>query len=951
MRKYLLALASIVFLYPLIVDAQNLGGNPAAIRWSQVNGRQARVIFPAGLDSQASRIHYLATALDSLDEYSLGKENRKWNILLLNQTTQSNAYVRLAPIMSELYMNPAQDNFALGSLRWDDNLIIHEDRHMHQFSNFNKGITKVFSFLFGQEGQLLANGITIPDYFFEGDAVWQETLVSKQGRGRMPSFYNGFKALWLADKKYSWMQTRNGSLRNYLPDHYQVGYPLVAYGYEKYGEDFWKKVTTDAVKFKGLFYSFNHAIERHSKITYKQFREDALVYFKEKTLASSTPKETLDYITPPQKNNVVDYLFPAYVNNDTILVTKQSYNEINSFYFLINGKEQKLRVKDVVRDDYFSYKNGKVVYAALKSNARRANKDYSDIRLLDIYSNKQRNITSGATYFSPDINEAGTEIIAVKIARDGSNFLHRLDAANGSIIRQLPNPQNYFFTQTKYLNDAEAVTAARHPDGRMALLKIDLQTGAAENLTSFSYSVLGYPSVKNDTVYYSMMDVPKPDSKAYSKAVSDKLFAVDVKSKKMYQLTDNANGFYQPVVNDKGEMLASAFTAMGQLLVKINEAEIMWKEKDSSDIAVVSNISNMKTNHQNFLAQPALDTLHARTQAYKKSFRLFNFHSARPYVSDVEYGYDFYGNNVVSTFSNNITYRYNRNEQSSSFGYNAIFAYLFPYLTTGMEYTYNRNIDTALGQGINFNSATANLGFYIPLRFVGGKTFKFLTFGGGYNVEQIPYIGIGKQVLDNVAFKYANAFLSFSNVSRQARQHINPRWAQAITLNYRKAFNFFETGKFVGNSAIYFPGLFRNHSLVLNAAFQKRDSLPDLFSNNFSYSRGYEALNTRRMYKLGVNYHFPLVYPDWGLGNIFFIQRIRANSFFDYSNSKARVNGQLTEIINRSAGGEVFFDSKIWNSLPVSFGIRYSHLLDTDLQNPMAKGRWEIILPINLIPN
>ena len=136
---------------------------------------------------------------------------RKWNVVLQNQTIVSNAYVRLAPLMSELYLVPDQDNFSSGSIRWDDNLIIHENRHMQQLSNFNNGLTKVFSFLLGQEGQLLANGITIPDYFFEGDAVWQETLVSEQGRGRMPSFFNGMKSLWLQDKKYSWMKLRSGS--------------------------------------------------------------------------------------------------------------------------------------------------------------------------------------------------------------------------------------------------------------------------------------------------------------------------------------------------------------------------------------------------------------------------------------------------------------------------------------------------------------------------------------------------------------------------------------------------------------------------------------------------------------------------------------------------------------------------------------------------------------------
>jgi hypothetical protein len=59
---------------------------------------------------------------------------------------------------------------------------------MQQFSNFNHGLTKVFTFFLGQEGQLFANGMTIPDYFFEGDAVWQETPGECPGPGKNAVF-------------------------------------------------------------------------------------------------------------------------------------------------------------------------------------------------------------------------------------------------------------------------------------------------------------------------------------------------------------------------------------------------------------------------------------------------------------------------------------------------------------------------------------------------------------------------------------------------------------------------------------------------------------------------------------------------------------------------------------------------------------------------------------------
>ncbi|MGB4846229.1 MAG: hypothetical protein WBP16_17300, partial [Ferruginibacter sp.] len=246
MLRPILAIFLLIFITS-VATAQNFGGNPASVSWKQINTGTARVIFPQGLDSQANRIANVMRLLGDTTSKTIGGKQSKWNIILQNQTTIPNAYVRMAPVMSELYMTPPQNNFSTGSIRWDDNLAIHENRHIQQLSNFNKGFTKVFSFFLGQEGQLLANGMTVPDYFFEGDAVWQETLVSAQGRGRMPSFYNGFKSLWLADKNYSWMKLRSGSYKDYTPDHYELGYQIVAYGYEKYGEDFWSKVTNDAV--------------------------------------------------------------------------------------------------------------------------------------------------------------------------------------------------------------------------------------------------------------------------------------------------------------------------------------------------------------------------------------------------------------------------------------------------------------------------------------------------------------------------------------------------------------------------------------------------------------------------------------------------------------------------------------------------------------------------------
>jgi hypothetical protein len=936
------ALIAACLFFTLPAGAQLFGGNPARVKWYQVNTDTARIIFPAAQGRQAQRTANVIHAINRTTAGSIGTGQRKINIVLQSQTTIPNAYVRMAPFRSELFMTPGADNFSNGSIRWDDNLSIHEYRHVQQFMNFGNGLTKLFSFLLGEEGQLLANGMTVPDYFFEGDAVFQETLVSSQGRGRMPFFFNEYKALWQAGKNYSWMRLRNGSLRSLSPNHYPTGYMVVAYGYEKFGADFWKKVTQDAVRFKGLFYPFNNAIKNHSGVSYTQFRTDALNYFKEKSFDKTASFYTgLNYITGTQKNNVVSYYNPQFTGDGAVVALKKDYRHIPAFYLLQNGKEQKIRVKDIGIDDYFSCSNGKLVYSAYNTNARWNWQEYSDIRLLDIKTGVQQKLTRGEKYFSPDISADGSKVIAAHVSEDGTSALHIINTATGAAETKLPNKENYFYTQSRFISSEEAVSAVRHTNGTMALVKVNLVNGGTEALTPFSYNVLGYPSVKDGVVYYSM-----------TAGYSDKIFSVRLADKMIQQLTDNDNSIYQPAVNGKGEMIFSVVTADGDQLATLPlsrlKAQPVPENKAPATNDLYTPAALAQTGAQLLNNVPAKEYAVKR---YRKGFQLFNFHSRRPVVDAPEYGYTFYSENMLNTFTNTLTYTYNENERSHKAEMLATYGGFYAVLFGGIEGAFNRQLRLNNNTLVNFNSATAKAGAYIPLSFVSGRTAKNFSIGGSFNAEQLYYTGIGKSILNNRSFDYLNLFLNFSSTSQKARQHIFPRWAQTLSVSYRDALTFTNSYKLVATGNLYFPGLHPNHNLVINLAYQKRDTTPDVFSNTFPFSRGYDALRTRRMYKLGANYHFPLLYPDCGIANIAYLLRIRANAFFDYTNARARLNGTLQDIIARTVGGEMYFDGKIWNALPVSIGVRFSHLLNNDLLNPGVKNVWEVVLPIGIIPD
>jgi hypothetical protein len=176
--------------------AQQFGGNPPSVKWEQINLAPAKVIFPVGLDSAGRLVANIILQMNGAIKGTIGPKQKQISILMQNQTTIANGYVGLAPFRSEFYLTPEQNSFDLGSLSWPEQLAIHEFRHVQQYNNFNVGVSHILKIMFGEGGQAVANDLAIPNWFFEGDAVFNETHVSMQGRGRLPFFLNGIRILW-----------------------------------------------------------------------------------------------------------------------------------------------------------------------------------------------------------------------------------------------------------------------------------------------------------------------------------------------------------------------------------------------------------------------------------------------------------------------------------------------------------------------------------------------------------------------------------------------------------------------------------------------------------------------------------------------------------------------------------------------------------------------------------
>ena len=332
-------------------------------------------------------------------------------------------------------------------------------------------------------------------------------------------------------------------------------------------------------------------------------------------------------------------------------------------------------------------------------------------------------------------------------------------------------------------------------------------------------------------------------------------------------------------------------------------------------------------------------------QEYRKATGLFNFHSWRPSYEDPEFSFSLYSDNILNTFSNELFYRYNQNEQSHTVGFNTAYGGWFPMITAGYEYTYGRHIELP-NNTLTLDQSEVRVGYQVPLTFTAGKTYKLLNFGSNVVFNNLKPTGFLKDSLSKQQTTYLHHFLTWTQQRPRARQHIYPKLGYSTALQYRHRLD--EEGfQAAGAGSIFLPSVFTNHSIVLSGSYQATDTNNVVFSNRFANSRGYEDFYFSRMWRLSGNYHFPLIYPDRGLANLVYLLRVRSNVFYDYS----RVfSDDKTKHLNlRSTGAEVYFDTRWWNQQPVTFGFRYSRLLDNDLVG-RNKGLWEFIIPLDLIP-
>ncbi len=916
------------------------GQNPPGIKWRQINTENFQILYPDSIETEAQRI---ANSLDYMIQkisHSLNKKPRRISIILQNQTVESNGFVQLAPRRSEFYAIPGQE---FDYQDWLNSLAVHELRHVVQVDKISGNLrAPLFETL-----AFTIFGVTLPAWFFEGDAVVTETTLTTAGRGRQPSWEMPFRANLLSGREFNYSKNFLGSFKDRTPGYYQLGYTMMTKLRRDHGPMILDTLLRDMSK--NLIRPMN--LSRSSK----KFTGLSTLEWHDATITELQKlwQEQL-YKTPTQlypginfrKNTIPeDYLLPHRIDDREIIALKRSKIHTPEIVLVdMNGNEKKIIGIGIQQEAHLSYAAGKVVWDELRVDLRYSKRSFNVICLYDLNTNSYRQITYHSRLFSPALSPDGKKIAAIQVDYSNRMMLVELDANSGKIIAKYLNADTGILQTPKYNSSGDKIVYLRVNQQGKAIEEINLITKKTSTRLPYQAQLLARPAYVGDNIIF----------KAHYSGI-DNIYQIDQFGQISQITTANFGAFYPQFDPLRKELLISNYQVNGYDLCIIKQSDL-----DNIPLTDIKNhfidyskpLIDKEVSPIDFSKVPQKQLPYKPYSAFKS---LLNFHSLVPtlgssnFSDDWNVGLQAVSSNLLNTMSLNAGYIYYSGLGRS--GYKVGLAYRALYPIISLRYS---NIPRRLSvenNGVpvlfNWREQETEVNIDVPFRFnyrnqFGRMGMEFSTsYTSRYDMIAQPS---NYSINQNIAFPMHYGFYYAQNNLSSARD-LAPRWGHNYRIDYRHfPFENQISGQLLSIKTLFFaPGLFRNHSLSASVNYQ-RASGNYQYTNDIPTISGYNQLSTNpEILKntILLDYKFPFAYPDWELGALAYVKRLKAGFFADYENitdlktALPRTYGfELSADLNLlrfylptfQAGGKIIFTNDNLNRKPIfEFGLTYSY--------------------------
>ena len=933
--------------------------NPPGVRWEAIRTPQFEIIYPHELAADAQRVANTLEHVYGPVSKSLGITPHPISVILQNQGTISNGFVALAPRRAEWYNTPPQGGGTLGANNWYDLLAVHEYRHVVQFERSKRGFTGLMDAIFGEPGWLLMANFSLPNWFWEGDAVGTETALSRSGRGRQPDFDMDLRALAQGRARAPYWRAFWHSYDLYEPNHYVLGYTLTTHVKRMYGPAAWDSVVVRTAAKSFWPWAFSDALR---EVTGKD--------------VNTIYNEAMDSVTAAWKRQVAglrftavaplhaarstewtETQFPQFTDDGRLIAFKTGMDRLRGYVALDSahfGMPPQVDVLDAAArapDDSLdrallvpgpvdfgvphSVAGHAVTWAEFQFDPRWGERSWSVIKVHDLRSHATRTLTSHTRLFAPALSPDASRIVAVEYTSANRCALVVLDAVSGTEVARLANPANDFFQLPRWAPDGRHVVVARVVRGAgRAIAWIDAATGEQRDLVPLTFDNIQSPVTDGRRVFYS-----SPLSGV------DNIYATDIASGRTWQVTSRPVAALNPALSPDGRALAfNDMTAWGSLAVIMPLDSAHWTPVEQVERRALG-FAELLTAQEG--GRIALDSIPTREFA------------AEPY-SPLAHSLEVYGLTLnVSPFSSvksialasrdklgttaaALGVRYNSNEAKAAVVGAVSYAGLWPIVDASLSYggrasTYRQSVSGVITtHGYQWTETQATLGVRLPFNLTRDIYQTQLTLGATVSATRTTdqtvsfNVASGDRLVRGGTFLPVTYYASFGR-GYQTLRDVQPVWGQYAVVSYQHTPVERSSGLgslFATRAYFYFPGFERHHGILVEAGYERQQAVNYFFSSQMVFPRGYDAVTYDEFRKIGINYAFPMFYPDRHLLGSLQVQRVRGNLFHDYGVGTVMpsvafpASPTLSDSYN-ATGLEVLADTWLWQlQAPIGIGVR-----------------------------
>ena len=965
----IMLLIAVISLFPIVSKGQFVasGGVSPKTKWMQAQGDTFKVIYPEGTDSLAMR--YLWHLEQNSPAVMLGLGGirpAKIPAVLYNSTVNSNGMVVWAPKRMELYTLPPQQSYPV---RWEEQLAVHESRHVGQITHFTKGVFKVGRIIAGEQAPSIGVGIYPSRWFLEGDATVAETELSNAGRGRSAEFMEYYRTAFLEGDARNWYRWKLDSYKYYTPDRYAFGYLIgstLRYKTGNYG--YAGELLPQLVK---NFYNPNVRNASYKKVadgTPKSYFAQGQQMMTQYWLEEMPKRGTFDApenVLQEREKGYQEYISPVKVGKDSILYIRHGFRHSAQLVLVSGGKEKVIRGMAsnvasmcVYGDDVYFIEN--------VGDARWSNQVYGELFRFNLKTKEIKKYGKKNWYGNVQVDGNGELLQVVEHLPQGGSRIKVLSAATGEVKGVYAAPLNGQMTCAAWvgediyalcitnegqglfrLHDGKwSVEIQEHSatmedlrsngselyfvsdmDGVRNVYGYSPQTGELTRLTNSRYGATA-PLMDGNTLYYSSLELGgrfpvKVDAAA----------AAGCGSEFSPQIADGSlTGQYRYFVADELTRQASEALEAKGLLAKDGES-------GTSIVKYAVPFSQFKEG--------------VEPRRYNKLAHTFRFHSWAPFYYDVERileedydnlhqvisaGATAYSQNTLGTAVTMLGYSYNKGYHAGHFKMKWQGWYPVVQLEADVnadDHYYVRLVSDSLGvrQQIHMqDSPLVEMGalVYIPWNFS----------SGGWNRQFVPQLkwemsNNGHYSYEDRMFKNANyltAAVQYSQARSIARSEIYPRWGFGGFAAWRGAL---DAGENMGSQGYwhvygYIPGFAPTHGIKLSYSSQKQNNAGKMYymGNIASMPRGWSEDVYGENYRMfSADYAFPIYLGDVNLMKMAYLKRLQVIPFIDYATNTKVVDsrGRSATTAMYSYGSAVLVDlAPFAIGLEMSVGFRYS---------------------------